>query len=179
MKNTANALLVVATATLMSAGFAPSAQAATQRWHNVTATAACAAATGTDEASLTKSALGIVNKKSSNLTIVCSLPADVYTDSYVSSVYVGFKSYAATGTTPASISCTMLAGSRWTGTSSVTKTSAAISPNGTAQLVWNNIDLMIPWVTNSYGSFNFSCSLPNNFEIHTISVDERDSEGKI
>ena len=159
-------LLAAGLAALAALAVVPAASAATYRAHYISATAVCSGPLPVYDANLKRRPLGILNQGTSNVFISCSVPSDFEGDLTNGSnvVNVLFTSFGAGGT----VNCTLNAGRR--GSSGSVGATVNVDAGGSNTVIWNNINKVDSW-----GSYNFSCSVPPDIEMNLIIYQDGDT----
>lgn len=152
---------VLAGAVTLAAGLVASGAAhANFRAIYISAIAVCEAPLPIYDATLRKRPLGIVNEGTDAIFISCSMPGDFLATATAGRVELKFKSF-----TPATatVSCTLIAGQRFSGATHTYTGQTTITGNGQGLVGFSAIDK-----GSALGHYNFSCNLPPGIEFSSL-----------
>ncbi|MEN1928882.1 hypothetical protein WCE37_07775 [Luteimonas sp. MJ250] len=145
------------------------ASAATTRTINVSATGICDAPLPHFNVNLRRRPVAVQNQGAQPVFVSCTLATDDYGQSTTGAVRVTFKSSG----DAASVSCTMVSGTRDAQVFYV-GAEQAIPAGGRASVAWQQIN---KWSTS--GTYSFNCHLPPGVAMETVTYTQTDSAGRL
>ncbi|GAA3931645.1 hypothetical protein [Luteimonas lutimaris] len=111
---------------------------------------------------------GIYNSSNSSIQVACALPREFISDNNTTDIWIFAHNFR---TGPATINCSVQAGSRNVGTMNVYPRSFVVQPLDSTSTAITNID----HVTANYTHYAVSCIIPPKLELGLLRVMESDA----